>query len=77
MFRFDQLIRRDMIIRDVKQRHPETIPVFEQLRFRESCDDCDIETVIRKNGLKTSDVLDALNQAAFGPQTDTQNHVSN
>ena len=30
MFRFDQLIRRDMIIRDVKQRHPETIPVFEE-----------------------------------------------
>ena len=31
MFRFDQLIRRDMIIRDVKQRHPATIPVFEDL----------------------------------------------
>ena len=30
MFRFDQLIRRDMIIRDVKQRHPATIPVFEE-----------------------------------------------
>src|SRR5438270_166752 len=25
MFRFDQLIRRDMIIRDVKQRHPATV----------------------------------------------------
>ena len=34
MFRFDQLIRRDMIIRDVKQRHPETIPVFEEFRYR-------------------------------------------
>ena len=72
MFRFDQLIRRDMIIRDVKQRHPETIPVFEALRYRPSCDDCDIETVARKNGLNTPDVLDALNQAAFGstPETD-------
>jgi hypothetical protein len=73
MFRFDQLIRRDMIIRDVKQRHPETIPVFENLRYRASCDDCDIETVARKNGLNSLDVLEALNQAAFGPKADTDN----
>ena len=39
MFRFDQLIRRDTIIRDVKQRHPATIPVFEELQFRTPCDD--------------------------------------
>jgi hypothetical protein len=66
MFRFDQLIRRDMIIRDVKQRHPQTIPIFEALHYRSACDDCDIETVARKNGLKTQDVVEALNQAAFG-----------
>ena len=47
MFRFDQLIRRDMIIRDVKQRHPATISIFDALHFRPSCDDCDIETVAR------------------------------
>jgi hypothetical protein len=70
MFRFDQLIRRDMIIRDVKQRHPETIPIFENLRYRDSCDDCDIETVARKNGLNSMDVLEALNEAAFGPKAD-------
>ena len=73
MFRFDQLIRRDMIIRDVKQRHPETIPVFEAFHCRPSCDDCDIETVARKNGLNSLDVLEALNQAAFGPKADTDN----
>ncbi|MCU1235997.1 MAG: hypothetical protein JWP63_3964 [Candidatus Solibacter sp.] len=73
MFRFDQLIRHDMIIRDVKQRHPETVPVFENLRYRHSCDDCDIETVARKNGLKVLDVVEALNQAAFGPKVDTEN----
>ena len=73
MFRFDQLIRRDMIIRDVKQRHPETLPVFEQFRFRTSCDDCDIETVARKNGLNSLDVVEALNQAAFGSKADTEN----
>lgn len=70
MFRFDQLIRRDDIIRDVKQRFPETLPIFEALHFRASCDDCDIETVARKNGLKTADVVEALNQAAFGPKAD-------
>ena len=76
MFRFDQLIRRDMIIRDVKQRHPETLEIFEQLHYRTSCDDCDIETVARKNGLKVQDVVEALNQAAFGPQTETDKHAS-
>jgi hypothetical protein len=40
-----------MIIRDVKQQHPQTVPIFEALRFRSPCDDCDIETVARKNGL--------------------------
>src|ERR1017187_2155959 len=29
MCRFDQWIRHNMVIRDVKQSHPETIPVFE------------------------------------------------
>jgi hypothetical protein len=76
MFRFDRLIRPDMIIRDVKQRHPETVVVFEQFRFRSPCDDCDIETVARKNGLNTLDVVDALNQAAFGRNTDSGEHAS-
>ena len=77
MFRFDQLIRRDMIVRDVKHRHPETVPVFEALHFRYTCDDCDIETVARKNGLNVRDVVDALNEAAFGPRQDTEKHASN
>ena len=76
MFRFDQLIRRDMIILDVKQSHPETAEVFEQLHFRTACDDCDIETVARKNGQKVQDVVAALNQAAFGPKTETDEHAS-
>ena len=66
MFRFDQLIRRDMIIRDVKQSHPETCTVFEEFGFRSSCDDCDIETVARKNGVPSEDVIAALNRAVFG-----------
>ena len=77
MFRFDQLIRRDMIVGDVKQKYPETIPVFENLHYRAVCDDCDIETVARKNGLNVRDVVDALNGAAFGPETDTGEHATN
>jgi hypothetical protein len=77
MFRFDQLIRRDMIVRDVKQRHPQTVPLFEQFRFHPTCDDCDIGTVARKNGLNLEDVLGALNQAAFGLQAGTEGHGSN
>ena len=77
MFRFDQLIRRDMIIRDVKQRYPDTLPVFEAFRFRMPCDDCTIETVARKNGLNTLDVVQALNDAAFGPKAEKQENASN
>jgi len=76
MFRFDRLIRRDMIVRDVKQRHPQTHEIFDQLRFRSACDDCDIETVARKNGLQVQDVLEALNQAAFGSNTENDTHAS-
>jgi len=78
MFRFDRLIRRDMIVRDVKQRHPETVPLFEQFRFHPVCDDCDVGTVARKNGLNLADVLEALNQAAFGPQqAEKEEHADN
>jgi hypothetical protein len=77
MFRFDQLIRRDMIIRDVKQRYPQTIEVFEQLHYRTVCDDCDVETVARKNGLNVRDVVDALNQAAFGSHAESQDNARN
>ena len=70
MFRFDQLIRRDTIIRDAKQRYPETIPVFDEFGFRSTCDDCTIEVVARKNGLNVMDVVEAVNQAAFGPKAD-------
>jgi hypothetical protein len=76
MFRFDQLIRRDMIIRDVKQSHPETIPVFEEFGFRPVCDDCDIETVARKNGVSSPDLVEALNRAAFGPKPGDEEHAS-
>jgi len=70
VLRFDRLIRRDMLIRDVKQQHPATVSVFEELGFRSPCDDCDIETVCRKTGVNSVDVIDRLNRAAFGPKAE-------
>jgi hypothetical protein len=76
MFRFDRLIRSEMMVRDVKRQYPSTVPVFEEMGFRPSCDDCDIETIARKYGLDSRDVVDALNRAAFGNRTDNQPNAS-
>jgi hypothetical protein len=66
-----------MLIRDVKQQHPVTAEVFEELGFRYTCDDCDIETVARKNGLDSRDVVERLNRAAFDTKTDINDNASN
>jgi hypothetical protein len=76
MFRFDRLIRRDTVVRDVKQQYPATIAVFEELGFRTSCDDCDIQTVARKNGLDCRDVIDRLNRVAFDTSKDMEENAS-
>lgn len=66
--RFDEMIRAGMTIRDVKVKYPQTIAVFEGYGFRSSCDDCSIETVARKHGVKAQDVVEALNEAIFLPR---------
>ncbi len=66
-----------MLIRDVKQQYPATAAVFEEFGFRHSCDECDIETVSRKNGLNSRDVVDRLNRAAFDTKTDIDDNASN
>ncbi len=62
MFRFDQFVRAGMIIRDVKQRYPAAAGVFERFGFRDSCDDCSIEEVARKHGLRSAEIVDAVNE---------------
>jgi hypothetical protein len=52
-----------MVVRDVKVQHPQTVSVFEAHGFRESCDDCSIEVVSRKYGLKSQDIVAELNAA--------------
>jgi hypothetical protein len=73
MFRFDRLIRRDAIIRDVQRSYPQTIPIFDPFRFRPACDGCDIDTIARKNGFNSPDVV---NHATFGFKADTEDHAS-
>jgi len=63
--RFDELIRAGMTVREVKVNHPDTVEVFEKLGFRDSCDDCSIESVCRKMGLASQEVVDRLTRAAF------------
>ena len=65
-----------MLIRDVKQQFPTTVEVFEQMGFRSACDDCDIQTVARKNGLDDRDVVNRLNQAVFAARTDIEKDAS-
>ncbi len=60
------MIRPDMMVRDVKLRHPESLPVFEKHGFRGPCDDCSIEQVSRKYGLNSLDIIAELNERIFG-----------
>ncbi len=64
--RFDAMIRAGMIVREVKVKYPGTTAVFEEYGFRDACDDCSIEVVARKYGLRPEEIVDKLNQAAFG-----------
>lgn len=67
--RFDQLIRPGMTVREVRQRYPQTASLLDSLGFRSSCDDCSIEVVAKKYGLSPLDIIEALNEAAFGPNS--------
>jgi hypothetical protein len=55
-----------MTVRDVKAEFPQTVAIFQELGFRDACDDCSIEIVARRQGLKPVDVVDELNRSVFG-----------
>ncbi len=63
MFRFTDLVRGSEIVRDVKQKFPETDEVLERFGLRPACYDCTIEQAARKVGADVGDLLDALNEA--------------
>jgi len=62
MFRFTDLVRGGEIVRDVKQKFPETEEVLERFGLRPACYDCSIEQAARKVGADIGDLLSSLNQ---------------
>ncbi len=60
-FRFTDLIRRDMIVRDIRNRYPETEGVFERFRVRPSCWDCSVTVVAQRSEVSVDELLGALN----------------
>lgn len=62
MFRFTDLVRGSETVRDVKQKYPETEPVFERFGLRPACYDCSIEQAARKVGAAVGDLLLELNK---------------
>lgn len=64
--RFDQMIRPGMTVREVRTRFPKTAETLLNFGFRESCDECSLEVVCRKYGISSQQVVESLNEAAFG-----------
>ncbi len=62
---FTDLVRGAETVREVKQKFPETGPVFDQFGLRPSCDDCSIEMSARKVGAPFDDLLVQLNTAIY------------
>ena len=65
MLQFTDLVRGGEAVRDIKQKFPETSPVFEQFGLRASCDDCSIEMAARKVGASFEDVLVEVNKSIY------------
>jgi hypothetical protein len=63
MFRFTDLVQGNEIVRDVKQKYPETAAVFEHFGLRPSCYDCAIKVAARKVGASVDDLLIEVNKA--------------
>lgn len=62
MFRFTDLVGGTEIVRDVRQKYPETNEVFERFGLRASCHDCSIEQAARKVGAAYDELLAELNR---------------
>jgi len=65
MPQFTDLVRGSEIVREVKQKFPETEAVFEKFGLRPSCYDCSIEMAARKVGASFDDLLVAVNKAIY------------
>lgn len=61
-FRFTDLLRGGEIVRDVRQKCPDTEAVFERYGVRPACYDCTIAEAARRAGAPLGDLLADLNQ---------------
>ena len=71
MFRFTDQVRGREIVRDVKQKFPQTEAVFERFGLRAACYDCTIEQAARKVGAVVDDLLAEVNQVVFDARADS------
>jgi len=62
---FTDLVRGSEIVREIKQKYPETEPVFERFGLRPSCFDCSIEMAARKAGAPFEDLLVEVNKTIY------------
>jgi hypothetical protein len=65
MFRFTDQVRGGEIVRDVKQKFPETASVFEKFGLKPSCYDCSIDQAARKVGAVVGDLLAEINEVIY------------
>jgi len=65
MSQFTDLVRGGEIVREVKQKFPETEVVFEKFGLRSSCYDCSIEMAARKVGASLDDLMVEVNKAIY------------
>jgi len=65
MVQFSDLVRGGEMVRDVKQKFPETGEVFTKFGLRPSCFDCSIEMAARKVGAPFDDLLVEVNKAIY------------
>jgi len=65
MFQFTDLVRGSETVREVKQKFPETEPVFESFGLKPSCVDCSIDMAARKVDASREDLLVKVNAAIY------------
>ncbi len=65
MLQFTDLVRDVEIVREVKQKFPETDAVFERFGLRPSCYDCSIIMAARKVGASLDDLMVEVNKAIY------------
>ena len=65
MFCFADLIESDDDVREVRQRFPASIPVFDHFGIRAVCHDCPIVMAAQRAEVSPYELVEALNRAVF------------